>query len=91
MTPFFQYVLDHPEKPWDWLGISENPNVTMEDIISNPEKPWDWLGVSVNPNITMEFIISHPDKPWDWGGCITKSKHHDGGYRSTSRIALELE
>jgi hypothetical protein len=27
------YLLEkYPEKPWSWNGVSENPNITMEDI-----------------------------------------------------------
>ena len=35
-------ILDNPDKPWDWDGISLNPNITMKDIIDNPDKPWEW-------------------------------------------------
>ena len=27
--------------PWDWYGISENINLTMEMIKNNPDKHWD--------------------------------------------------
>ena len=67
MTTFFEFVLTHPDKGWDWEGVSRNPNITMEDIISHPENPWNWWWISLNPNLTMEFINSHPEKPWDWG------------------------
>ena len=61
------YLLEkYPEKPWDWGGISSNPNITMEMIEKHPEKPWSWNGISYNPNITMEFIEKYPEKPWDW-------------------------
>ena len=57
------YLLEkHPEKPWDWHGISSNPNITMEFIEKHPNKPWDWYMISRNPNITMEFIEKYIDK-----------------------------
>ena len=65
---FFKFIEDNPDKPWNWNGISYNPNITMEIIKANPDKPWDWIGISYNPNITMEFVEDNPDKPWDWSG-----------------------
>jgi hypothetical protein len=61
-----EIIENNPEKPLDWYGISQNPNITMEIIDNSPEKPWDWNYISRNPNITMEMIDKYPDKPWDW-------------------------
>ena len=55
------------DKPWNWRGISSNPNITMEIIEKYPDKPWNWSGISYNPNITMEIIEKNPDKDWEWG------------------------
>lgn len=57
-----------PNKPWDCDDLSENPSITMEDILNHPEKPWKWRWerLSINPNLTMEFIETHMDKDWDW-------------------------
>jgi len=38
----------HPEKNWNWYGISKNPNITMDMIEKNPEKSWNWEGISQN-------------------------------------------
>ena len=46
ITP--EFVLSHPEKPWNWGMLSLNPSVTLEFVISHPEKPWDWTSLSVN-------------------------------------------
>ena len=33
------YLLEkYPEKPWDWKGISYNPNITMDFIEKNLDK-----------------------------------------------------
>lgn len=32
------FVLQFPNKPWNWTGLSENPNITMKDVLENPEK-----------------------------------------------------
>ena len=61
-----QNIINHPEYPWIWHGISDNPNLTIEFINSNSYKDWYWNGVSKNPGITMQDIINHPHYPWDW-------------------------
>ena len=61
---WFQFILDHLEKPWAWDYISQD--MTWEIIQANPDKPWDWNWVSVNPNITWEIIQANPDKDLNW-------------------------
>ena len=34
----------------DWFHISQNPNITFDDIIKNPEINWNWPSISRNPN-----------------------------------------
>ena len=46
---WFQYILNHPEYPWNWGGISKNPNLTMNMIEKYSAVPWNWHGVSANP------------------------------------------
>jgi hypothetical protein len=39
----------HKNKPWNWSGISCNPNITIEIIEKYGEtKPWDWNSISCN-------------------------------------------
>jgi hypothetical protein len=56
----------NPDKPWNWSGLSSNPNITMDIVEANPDKPWDWSGLSLNLNITMDIVKTNPDKPWNW-------------------------
>src|SRR5271157_4062973 len=65
-SKFMKFIDDHPDKPWNWSGISSNPNITMKMIDDHPDKPWNWSGISRNPNITMKMIDDYPNKPWDW-------------------------
>ena len=46
--------------------MSQNPNITIKNVIENPDKPWDWSILSCNPNITIKDVIENSDKPWDW-------------------------
>jgi hypothetical protein len=50
----------------DWEYLSENPNITLRDILNNPDKPWNWYYIGGNPNITLKDMLDHSDKPWDW-------------------------
>ena len=61
-------IEDNSDLRWNWLGVSWNPNLTMEFVKDNPDKGWDWLGVSWNPKLTMEFVKANPDLRWDWYG-----------------------
>jgi len=40
------FLEKNESKPWDWYGVSRNPNITMEFIDAHPEKDWDWRGIS---------------------------------------------
>jgi hypothetical protein len=57
-------IMRYPHKPWNWDGISQNPNITPKIIENNLDKPWVWPCVSRNPNITMDFMNKHSDKQW---------------------------
>ena len=63
---FFEFVMENPDKPWNWYWLSANPNITMEIVAANPDAPWDWSWLSANPNITWEIVKANPDKPWNY-------------------------
>jgi hypothetical protein len=33
-----EIIVKHPEKSWEWNGISKNPNITMEFIEKHSDK-----------------------------------------------------
>ena len=68
MSKWFQFILDNPEKGWDYWGLSKNPNITWEIVKKHPEFNWNYYGLSSNPNITWEIIKMNPEKPWDYQG-----------------------
>jgi hypothetical protein len=45
---WFQFILNHPEKDWDWKELSANPNITLEIIEKYIDKPWNWYLLSRN-------------------------------------------
>ena len=63
---YWSFITKYVDKPWNWVTISLNPNITMEIIEKYPDKPWDWITMSGNIGITMKFIEKYPDKPWNW-------------------------
>ena len=65
---FWKFVEDNPDKPWDWIALSRNPNITFDIVQTNPDKPWDWNGLSMNPNITFDNVLSYPEQSWNWYG-----------------------
>ena len=67
-TEFQEFFEKNMDKPWDWEGLSSNPNMTMEIVEKYPTKPWDWYYISQNPNVTMETVKKYHDKSWSWKG-----------------------
>ncbi len=56
-----QTVLDNPQFPWDWMGLSWNTNVaTWENVRNNPERNWSITELSANKNITWDIIEKNP-------------------------------
>ena len=58
----------YPDKPWNWGGLSSNPNITFDFVEKYPDKPWDWYILSCNSNITFDIVEKYPGKPWSWNG-----------------------
>ena len=48
-----KYADKNSDNIWNWIGISSNPNITLDIIEKYPNKPWDWgrWGMSSNPNL----------------------------------------
>jgi hypothetical protein len=63
---FINYILEHPDKPWNYGCLSGNPNITWEHVEANPDKHWSYKSLSKNPNITWEHMEANPDKPWSY-------------------------
>ena len=57
-------IINHPEYPWDWKNISENPGLTMQMIVRFPKKMWCWSAISCNPGITIQDIKENPNYHW---------------------------
>ena len=73
---WFQYILDNPDKRWDYIELSKNPNITWEMVQAHPHIQWYYSILSSNPNITWEIVQANPDKPWNyyWLSINTQTK-----------------
>ena len=49
---WFSFIIENPDKPWNWYNLSHNPNITWDIIRDNPDVKWDWNRISFNSNIT---------------------------------------
>ena len=42
------YYKKNPNKPWDYVYLSYNPNITWKIVQANPDLPWDYSLLSKN-------------------------------------------
>ena len=45
---FIELIEKYPNKSWDWMEISQNPNITIDNISKYPDKRWCWAAISAN-------------------------------------------
>ena len=60
---FWKFVEDNLEQPWDWRGLSANPNITFDIVLSHTEQPWSWKGLSGWARTISNVIFGLRDKP----------------------------
>jgi hypothetical protein len=60
-------------KLFDWsvdnelyYHLSQNPNITWEQVNANDFKPWSYHALSRNINITGDIVAQNLDKEWDF-------------------------
>ena len=90
---FMKLINDNPDKPWNWRGISKNPNITWDIIKNNPDKPWNWNGISRNPfsyekelfieKRMKEYLMSYRIQQYYWKGIC--NPHCQIGYNKVNR------
>ena len=78
---YFQFILKYSDKPWNWLEITKNSNITIDIVEANPNNiPWNWRGLSANPNITMVFAEATSVLP-----LIASDAYHKGEWKNRDR------
>ena len=63
---YFQFILDNPQKRWNWAYLSQNLYIDIEHIINNSHLPWRWSEITYRRDVTFELVSNNLDKPWDW-------------------------
>ena len=53
---------------WDWVALSENKAIRVQDMLAHRELPWQWGGASSNPTITVELVERHRELGWSGQG-----------------------
>lgn len=43
--------------PWNMLGLSMNPSVTVQFVQANPEFDWDWNELAKNSGMDIDFLM----------------------------------
>jgi hypothetical protein len=59
-----QYVIEHPEISWSWLGLSGNPHIRFHDVLQHLNKPWCWRTLSAKMKLTLEDMASYSLLQW---------------------------
>ena len=59
---FWQFIIDDPNKDWDWLELSRNPNITWEIIRNNPEYSWDFNNINCKKIGKNKYILDNIKK-----------------------------
>ena len=57
-----EMIEKHQDKPWDWRGLSDNPNITTEMIASNCDKI-NWSHLSENQFDQHPYLRKRRRKP----------------------------
>ena len=50
---------------WDWIALSENRAIQVQEMLAHRELPWQWAAASKNPTITVALVEAHPELEWD--------------------------
>jgi hypothetical protein len=58
----WQDVQNHPQIPWDYSVLSDNPNITMENILQNMDKEWNFENVMQNINFSFQYQKQFEEK-----------------------------
>lgn len=64
-TDLEKFIIDFPNKPWDFEKLSSNDQITWEFIKTYPELGWYFGGLFRNKNITFEIVR---DNSWFFQG-----------------------
>jgi hypothetical protein len=67
-----QFIRDNMDKPWDFVCLSTNSNVTIKLIADFPNAGWDYWNLGLNPNITWDYVLENIDRKWEFS-CLSEN------------------
>jgi len=70
-------IESYPDKKWNWIVLSRNPDFSTSLILKFKNKPLDWNCLSIRKDINMDFICSNSDLPWNWSLLFPKKVNID--------------
>jgi len=67
-NPLFkwEYVVQFPEKKWDWFCFYSMEWFKWEYVLQFPNKNWGWEWFHTLDCFKWEYILQFPDKDWSW-------------------------
>lgn len=63
-----QNIISNPDLPWDYEGLSNNPNMKLSYVLKHLDEDWNWYYLSRNKGISIYEIEKHPELPWNKNG-----------------------
>ena len=57
-------VLARPDLPWDYEGLSANPNTTLRLVDAMPDAPWDYGLLGSMPTLKLEDVRARFGRGW---------------------------
>lgn len=75
MSPPMNFVLDHKDKPFDWVHVSLSNSITFDEMLAHPELPWVVEEVffnSIQNEDEVRFLINYVNR-YDYHAWIDHS------------------
>lgn len=66
MTLLEDIIESNPNRKYDWLALSMNPNISFDFIKTNSNFPWVYQAVSRNESITESIVRGNPKFNWSY-------------------------
>ena len=62
----WEYVVQFPEKKWNWCDFHNHSFLKWECVLQFPEKNWNWGIFHWCKWFRWDYVVQFPDKGWGW-------------------------
>jgi len=59
-----ELIKNRYNKQWDWFYLSQNHNITEQDILTNHTLPWSFYSILQNPSLSLSQLNNIYSKLW---------------------------